>query len=288
MATDWKSSNRIYDLLLRNSMVDQERVFKETIVEFRNMGNAEHRTKKAVLIGSLVLLLIALGISVVSVLSPSWQVVDIREFRAQHHHGLWQDCTRPHYHSYGISSKEYKEMQHTPLSCTYKFDHSAREIIDENLLDVSQNSAAGEAEYHQFFGWQKAVLICFAVVFAVNGLALLCGICAPCSNPIAVFFTVLIFIALLFSTIGNATFFFAAHRVDSRFVHGLVGTYEQEIGSAFYLSLASTSLLLFSFLLALVSTYYLIQDANKPNNELISPVMRELVPLYNSTRHTAI
>lgn len=147
------------------------------------------------------------------------------------------------------------------------------------------------------------------MVFAVNGLALLCGICAPCSNPIAVFFTVLIFIAcslffsfssylvsnhrvrrifwklsswtwyciedlykatsnikiisnqriiwtecsdysgcfvihriiknfrllttlVLFSTIGNATFFFAAHRVDSRFVHGLVGTYEVSINIA--------------------------------------------------------
>ncbi|VDM15532.1 unnamed protein product [Wuchereria bancrofti] len=64
--------------------------------------------------------------------------------------------------------------------------------------------------------------------------------------------------------------------------------FRQEIGSAFYLSLASTSLLLFSFLLALVSTYYLIQDANKSHDGLISPVMRELVPLYNSTRHTAI
>ncbi|EJD75756.1 hypothetical protein LOAG_17167 [Loa loa] len=252
------------------------------------MGNAGHRAQKAVLIGSLVLLFIALGTSIIAVLSPSWQVVVIREFRAQHHHGLWQDCTRPYYHSHTVNSKEYKELQHTTFFCTYKFDHNAREIIDENLLDINQNSAAGEAEHHQFFGWQKAVLICFTVVFAFSGLSLLCGICAPCSNPIAVFFTILIFIALLFSIIANATFFFAAHRVDSRFVHGLVGTYEQEIGPAFYLSLASTSLLLFSFLLALVSTYYLVQDANRPHDGLISPVMRELIPLYNSTRHTAI
>ncbi|VDN90478.1 unnamed protein product [Brugia pahangi] len=263
------------------------------------MSNTGYRAQKAVLIGCLVLLLIALGTSIIAVLSPSWQVVDIREFRAQHHHGLWQDCTRPRHHSHPVNSEEYKEMQQTTLFCTYKFDHNAREIIDENLLDVNQNSAAGEAEYHQFFGWQKAVLICFIVVFAFNGLALLCGICAPCSNPVAVFFTILIFIspfywivttiiAVFFSTVANAIFFFAAHRVDSRFVHGLVGTYEQEIGSAFYLSLASTSLLLFSFLLSLVSTYYLIQDANKSHDGLISPVMRELVPLYNSTRHTAI
>ncbi|VDK68153.1 unnamed protein product [Litomosoides sigmodontis] len=253
--------------------------------DFRNMSNGGRRAQKAVLISSVILLLIAFGTSVISVLSPSWQVVDIREFRAQHHHGLWQDCTRPRYHLHRVSSEE---VQHTSLFCSYKFDHNAREIIDENLIDMNQNSAAGEAEYHQFFGWQKAALICFAVVFAVSGLALLFGICAPCSNPVAVFFTVLIFIALFFSIVANAIFFFAAHRVDSRFVHGLVGTYEQEIGSAFYLSLGSTSLLLFSFLLALVSTYYLIDDTSKSHDGLISPVMRELVPLYHSTRRTAI
>lgn len=49
------------------------------------MSNAGHRAQKAVLIVSLILLLIALGTSVIAVLSPSWQVVDIREFRAQHH-----------------------------------------------------------------------------------------------------------------------------------------------------------------------------------------------------------
>lgn len=33
-------------------------------------------------------------------------------------------------------------------------------------------------------------------------------------------------VAVFFSFVANTTFFFAAHRVDSRFVHGLVGTYE--------------------------------------------------------------
>lgn len=49
------------------------------------MSNGGHRAQKVVLIGSLILLLIALGTAVIAVLSPSWQVVDIREFRAQHH-----------------------------------------------------------------------------------------------------------------------------------------------------------------------------------------------------------
>ncbi|VDN20149.1 unnamed protein product [Gongylonema pulchrum] len=228
------------------------------------MGHGQHGAQKVVLVASLVLLLIALGLSIAAVLSPSWQVVDIREFRAQHHHGLWQDCTRPYRHAHTQTIEEYNEMLHTALSCTYKFDADAR--------------------------WQKAVLICFGVLFASCGLALLCGSCAPCSNSIAVLFTVLIFVALFFSIVANGIFFFAAHRVDSRFVQGLVGTYEQEIGSAFFLSLGASAVLLFSFVLALASTYHLLHYARKPPpNQFNSPMVRELAPLYSATtRHTAI
>ncbi|VDM96110.1 unnamed protein product [Thelazia callipaeda] len=241
------------------------------------MSSKDHKAQKAVLIASLVILMIALGTSVIAILSPSWQVVDLREFRVEHHHGLWQDCTRPNRRSNLLSTESHQELQYSALSCTYKFDRDAREIIDENLLDIDQNGAAIEAQHHQFFGWQKAVLICFIVLFASSALALLCGTCAPCSNMIAVCFTLFIFIAF-----ANAIFFFAAHRVDSRFVQGLIGTYEQEIGSAFYLSITSTSLLLFSFLLALISTYYLVRNSNKV-------LLRELTPLYNSSmRHTVI
>lgn len=49
---------------------------------------SERKTTSAqtiVIISSLILLIVALGLQAGGVMSPSWQVVDIREFRATHH-----------------------------------------------------------------------------------------------------------------------------------------------------------------------------------------------------------
>uniref|UniRef100_A0A915C1P8 Clc-like protein n=1 Tax=Parascaris univalens TaxID=6257 RepID=A0A915C1P8_PARUN len=240
-------------------------------------GNSKSNLSQTiVLVVALVLLFISIALCAAGLLSPSWQVVDIREFRAVHHHGLWQDCTRANRHF--ISHTDSERAESTALSCTYKFDYSASEVIDENLHDIDENSAAGEAEHHQFFGWHKAVLICIFLSLIVAGLAVSSGICAPCHSMCAVLFAILIFIALFFSIVAVGIFFFAAHRVDSRFVQGLVGTYEQEIGSAFFLYGSGTILMLFSFIVATVATYQLLQKS-EGRSEI---PMRELAPLYNS------
>ena len=41
-----------------------------------------------VIIASLVLLMLGLILSIVGLINPSWQVVDIREFRQEHHVSL--------------------------------------------------------------------------------------------------------------------------------------------------------------------------------------------------------
>lgn len=95
---------------------------------------------------TLFLLLTALILCVMGMMSPSWQVVDIREFQAEHHHGLWLDCTR--------AERSFKRIDHladkSPLHCTYKFDMNAAQLLGENILD--SNSAAAESEHHQFYG----------------------------------------------------------------------------------------------------------------------------------------
>ncbi|KHN74809.1 Clc-like protein 5 [Toxocara canis] len=241
-----------------------------------NNDSKSNLSQTIVLVVSLVLLIISNAFCIAGLLSPSWQVVDIREFRAVHHHGLWQDCTRAHRHF--VSHLDPEHAENTALSCTYKFDYSASEVIDENLNDIDENSAAGESEHHQFFGWHKAVLICIFLSLVVAGLAICSGICAPCHSACAVLYTILIFVALFFSIVGIGIFFFAAHRVDSRFVQGLVGTYEQEIGSAFFLYGSGTILMLFSFTVAIVATYQLLQKSEDRSDI----PMRELAPLYNS------
>ncbi|CAJ0945125.1 unnamed protein product, partial [Mesorhabditis belari] len=227
-----------------------------------------------VLVCSLLLVVIAFGLSIAGLLSPSWQVVSIKEFRAEHHHGLWLDCTRPEV-QYAVFRGVAEGM---PLHCTYKFDASASQVIDENIGDVDENSAAGESEHHQFFGWHKVVLICFVFSLLFALLSLCSGLCAPCNGACSIIYAVLVFLAFFFSIVGDAVFFFAAHRVDNRFVQGLVGTYEQEIGHAFALHGAGSGLFLLAWLVSIVASYKLVRSSS----ERPGLPLKELAPLYGS------
>ncbi|MFH4974243.1 hypothetical protein AB6A40_000952 [Gnathostoma spinigerum] len=224
---------------------------------------------------ALALLVAGIAVSIGGIISPSWQVVDIREFQAEHHHGLWQDCMRSHRSRHKIHD-DSRQRSGGDLHCTFKFDYNAVKIIGDNLDSLEQNSAAGEAEHHQFFGWHKAVLICAGFSIAVAALALCLGVCAPCNSACALLFTILVFVSLFFSVVADGIFFFAAHRVDSRFVQGLVGTYEQEIGYAFYMHGSGTILLLISMVVASAASYQLLTRAECHD----PPPMRELAPLY--------
>ncbi|GMT07186.1 hypothetical protein PENTCL1PPCAC_29360 [Pristionchus entomophagus] len=239
------------------------------------MGEESRRSHTCILVLSLILIVAGFGLSAGGLASPSWQVVDIREFRAQHHHGLWLDCTRPERHLASIDRSFASEQ---PLHCTYKFDYSASQVIDENIENIDLNSAAGESEHHQFFGWHKAVLIFMAFSLLFAALALCSGICAPCNGGCAVIYAILVAISLFMGLVGDAIFFFAAHRVDSRFVTGLVGTYEQRIGVAFYLHLGGSAILMFALIVSIIYSYQVLRRSDGRGGL----PLRELAPLYGS------
>jgi len=207
--------------------------------------------KRALLALSLLLILAGLGLTIGGAFSPAWQVVDIREFRAEHQHGLWWDCIRAEKHVVAVGDF-YDEA---PLHCMYKFDSSAELVIDNTLNNVDMDGAAGEAEHHKFWAWHKALLFFIISSQFLAFLAFCTGICAPCFPPTTFCYTISLFIALLFSVVADGVFFLAANRVDNRFVQGMVGTYEQRIGYAFYVHLLGTIAWLFAFIAALVTTY---------------------------------
>ncbi|CAK5081168.1 unnamed protein product [Meloidogyne enterolobii] len=68
------------------------------------------------------------------------------------------------------------------------------------------------------------------------------GLCAPCTPGCAVLHSTASFFAFLFAVVAASVFFFAAHRVDSRFV-------VQQIGEAFYCYVISCLLLMLVFIL---------------------------------------
>ncbi|KAI6185862.1 Clc-like protein 5 [Aphelenchoides besseyi] len=220
------------------------------------MGNF---TRIVVIVTSMFLLIGGLVLNIIGGLSPSWQVVDIREFQAEHHHGLWLDCTRAE--------------RAARTNSTQKL----RIFLDENARDIDGNSAAAESEHHQFFGWHKAILIFIVLALCSGTLAVFVGFCSPCSSAYSLIYSFLTFVTFFSSTVAVGVFFFAAHRVDSRFVTGLVATYEQEIGSAFYFYSVGTILHFLVFILSVVVTFQALREGREDDDD--RPI-RDLAPLY--------
>uniref|UniRef100_A0A0K0DGN8 Clc-like protein n=1 Tax=Angiostrongylus cantonensis TaxID=6313 RepID=A0A0K0DGN8_ANGCA len=178
--------------------------------------------QKGLLALSIVFILAGLGLTIAGAFSPAWQVVDIREFRAEHQHGLWWDCIRAEKHVVAVGDF-YDE---TPLHCMYKFDNSAELVIENTLNNIDEDGAAGESEHHRFMAWHKAILFFIITSQLLAFISICTGICATCFPPTAFVFTISLFLALICSLIADGVFFLAANRVDNRFVQGMVGTYE--------------------------------------------------------------
>jgi hypothetical protein len=68
----------------------QNFVFTYQISAYKMADVARKSTIGAV----VVLTVIAIGLSIGAILTPSWQVVNLREYNSIHEHGLWLDCTR--------------------------------------------------------------------------------------------------------------------------------------------------------------------------------------------------
>ncbi|KAI6177974.1 CLaudin-like in Caenorhabditis [Aphelenchoides besseyi] len=209
-------------------------------------------TQTALLVVSVSLIVVGICLTIAGAFSPAWQVVEIREFLVEHQHGLWWDCVREERHVVAVGDF-YDE---TPLHCMYKFDDSAELVIKSILEDERWgDGAAWEAQLHEFSIWHKAIL--FFIVFSelLASISICCGVSAPCFRGTTFAFAIALFAAMLCSIIADGLFFLTANRVDHRFAQGMVGTYEQQIGYAFYLHLFGTLSWIFAFGVALFTTY---------------------------------
>ncbi|KAI6229788.1 hypothetical protein M3Y99_01137600 [Aphelenchoides fujianensis] len=72
--------------------------------------------QKGLLVFSIFMIIAGIGLTIGGAFSPAWQVVEIREFRGEHQHGLWWDCVREERHVVGVGDF-YDE---TPLHCQQK------------------------------------------------------------------------------------------------------------------------------------------------------------------------
>ncbi|VDM43728.1 unnamed protein product [Toxocara canis] len=114
-----------------------------------------HRTVLAV---SICLILCGLCLTTISLFSAAWQVrsnqscgvvVEIREFQAEHQHGIWWDCVRSDRYLIPLSRIDRgNESPRRALKCAYKFDLVAQEALADALADGE--ATAKEMQLHRF------------------------------------------------------------------------------------------------------------------------------------------
>lgn len=215
------------------------------------MSSANDIARKGSLTGSVLFTLIGMGLSIGAILTPSWQVVNLREYNSIHEHGLWLDCTRHSRDGYHILER-YQTISE-PLHCVYKFDYDKY----SGTMDLEDdNSPVGEVNRHKFYGWHTATLILLGLALLTSFLSICLGMCACCYGSLSLVFTAILLLTTFLSSVAEGIFFFYSHRADNRFIKGIVGTYEQRVGLAFFLEMAACFCHFIAFLIAMLSTYF--------------------------------
>ncbi|TMS37931.1 hypothetical protein L596_004764 [Steinernema carpocapsae] len=211
-------------------------------------------TRKVSLASYFALELLAFTVSLVALLSPSWQYVYLEEGRTEHHHGLWLDCKRDYSHDYGRTREYYESLYRLdrqqnpfdqfwlpPLMCVYKFDYY---IDPEDLYErnYEENRLQDDANQHLFLGWKIASLVGHGLSVMASAAALLICVCAFCHRALVCASTVLCVIAFLLAVTGEVVFFMFANYQDNSMIKEDDGVYEQFFGWAFYMSLSGVIL----------------------------------------------
>ncbi|EYB94746.1 hypothetical protein Y032_0167g102 [Ancylostoma ceylanicum] len=216
-------------------------------------GGVSKCGRKAALSTFFVVTFTAFTLSVISLISPSWQYVSLENGRTEHHHGLWLDCKRDYSFDYGRTREYYETLYRRdlqgspfdifflpPLHCVYKFDYY---IDPEDLYDHNhdENRIQNDAYQHLFLGWKIAALSGCGSALVFSASALLFAVYAFCHRTFICASTVLVTVAAILSTIGVTIFYAWANYQDNKVIKEEEDTiYEQMLGWAFYCQVVTT------------------------------------------------
>uniref|UniRef100_A0A1I8BGS6 Clc-like protein n=1 Tax=Meloidogyne hapla TaxID=6305 RepID=A0A1I8BGS6_MELHA len=205
------------------------------------MSSSPLRT--SIIVSAIIFTAIGMGLSIAALLSPSWQVVNLQEYNSVHEHGLWLDCIRHIRDVTGVLLRRY--------SGTFDLE--------------DDNSPVGEVNRHKFYGWHTATLI-MIIIALITGFCSICiGACSCAVPSLTLIFTTTILLTTFLSSVAEGVFFFFSHRADNRFVKGIVGTYEQRVGLAFFLQMGACFFHFIAFLIAMMATLATnLSDQSRP------------------------
>ncbi|TMS37932.1 hypothetical protein L596_004765 [Steinernema carpocapsae] len=151
-----------------------------------------------------------------------------------------------------------------PLHCVYKFDYDKY----SGTFDLEDdNSPVGEVNRHKFYGWHTATLILLSLALLTTFMSICLGMCSCCYSSLAFLFTAITLLTTFLSVVAEGLFFFYSHRADNRFIKGIVGTYEQRVGMAFFLQMAACVCHFLAFLVSLLFTYFALASKSSASDK---------------------
>ncbi len=146
--------------------------------------------RRAALGSGVVCTVIGMTLTIAAVLTPSWQVVNLREYGAIHEHGLWLDCIR---HTGGPGGgnvpilRRYSTLT-SPIFCIYKFDFDQ---YSGTIVEDSARSPVGEYNRHRWYGWQIATLVLLFIALITSFVSACLGMFGCCYGGLALAFSAL-------------------------------------------------------------------------------------------------
>uniref|UniRef100_A0A7E4UT13 Clc-like protein n=1 Tax=Panagrellus redivivus TaxID=6233 RepID=A0A7E4UT13_PANRE len=225
--------------------------------------------RKIFLLASILLTIFGCIVSVFSLGLVRWQYVDIKELSTIHDHGIFMDCI-----SSGIAPLDQVRLNEARSrygenpnrwnrKCVFKSDLTAQTVIRQAVSAADPGSR--EFLLHRFLPQHKAVIFftVFTVLFAI--ISIIIGGCSSCFVPNSVLHVIAVIITLLCSLFGDIMFFLASMRIDNRAVPGVVGSYPQNLGYAFYLHLSAVLIFFFALLCSFAAAYMLIRKDYRQN-----------------------
>uniref|UniRef100_A0A914XP75 Clc-like protein n=1 Tax=Plectus sambesii TaxID=2011161 RepID=A0A914XP75_9BILA len=229
---------------------------------------------KLVLLG-LAALLMVLGVafSVAAIASPSWQVVHLLEYQSTHYHGLWIDCARTV--KKGIANGvDYSNVGER--HCTYKFDYSPGMLDNPNARFTSNDPFVDngpEAENSRHREWQDfqiAYMVVIPVTVICGMIAVFFSFCACAKAAFVLIFTITALIAAMLTFGVVMSFFLISHSAERRFVKGVTGQYEQEMGQAFHFELLSELFFMLSFCCGMIVLKCFMDYSDDSNSQTMA------------------
>uniref|UniRef100_A0A914MGU3 Candidate secreted effector n=1 Tax=Meloidogyne incognita TaxID=6306 RepID=A0A914MGU3_MELIC len=211
------------------------------------------KIRKIVIICSCIFTILGMFHSILALIWPSWQIVNLEENNTTHYHGLFHDCidgvSNEFIDKLNDSNKDISSIDNQ-YYCISKFYYTK----NNNTFYRDENDFFDEYKRHKFYGWHIFTILILLLTFITSFISLCFGAYTCCCPSILLINKAMTLLTWLLSMIILIVFYYYSQQSENRFIKGKVDTYEQHLGIGYFLQMAATLYHFIAFVLALFTT----------------------------------